>query len=328
MKRYYATLFDSNYISYGCTLISSINNVSKNHTIFVFCFDEEAYTLMQQKNFPNVILITIIDLVSNLKELIIAQKNRTRTEFFYTCSPAICKYVLDNFAYVDLINYLDSDLYFFSSPEPIFNELDFFSIGIIEHRFSTNARKFMKYGRFNVGWITFRNDIFGKMCLNEWYLDCISWCYQRIEDGKYADQKYLESWPNRYNNKVRIIENLGANLAIWNINNYLLTKKDHDLYIEKDKLIFYHFAGLNEFSPNHFSTRLSSGFIFLNKKIKNNIYIPFLNTYAIHRTKILKSKKNVHLNIFYRLLKNARDIILMIIFIDYIYIKQKNDKHQ
>ena len=224
MKRYYATLFDYNYISYGCTLITSINAVSDNHLIFVFCFDNDALQFMQEKKLSNVYLVSIDELMLNLKELNDAKKNRSRTEFFYTCSPAICKYVLDNFDYVDLINYLDSDIFFFSSPLPIFKELESFSIGIIEHRFSPNAQKFIKYGKFNVGWISFRNDISGNTCLNEWYFDCIHWCYQRIEDERYADQKYLDSWPKKYKKNLCIIKNLGANLAIWNIKNYILTK--------------------------------------------------------------------------------------------------------
>ena len=43
---------------------------------------------------------------------------------------------MDKFKDINLITYLDADLLFYSSFEPIFNEIGNSSIAIIEHRFA------------------------------------------------------------------------------------------------------------------------------------------------------------------------------------------------
>jgi hypothetical protein len=142
-----------------------------------------------------------------------------------------------------MITYLDSDIYFFNSPEVIFNEIKDRSIAIIEHRFSKNRKFFEeKAGRFNVSWVSFKNNDFGKEALNWWSEKVIEWCYDRYENGKFGDQKYLDDWPERFKG-VYIIKNIGANVAPWNIKDYKLQERDKNLYVNDKPLIFYHFHG-------------------------------------------------------------------------------------
>ena len=142
----------------------------------------------------NVTPIHFSRLESAFPGLLIAKNNRTRVEYFYACSPSICNYALRHIEGVSEITYLDADLYFFADPEPIFEELKNASVGIIEHKFSFFTKRNIVYGKYNVGWITFRNDKNGLECLNSWTNNCIEWCYQRLEGDKYADQKYLDYW--------------------------------------------------------------------------------------------------------------------------------------
>ena len=103
----------------------------------------------------------------------------------------------------------------------------------------------------------------------------MEWCFQRLEDGKYADQKYLDAWPENFQG-VKIIKNIGANLAVWNIRNYKITLKDKRIQVNNLPLIFYHFAGLKQVSTNSFKTGLSSGYIHLEGIILNEIYKPYV----------------------------------------------------
>jgi hypothetical protein len=320
MNQYFCTHFNYNYISFAKSLAGSLELHYPEGKIFMICMDNDSYIEMKKFNLKNIIVINhelVENFITNLK---IAKSNRSEVEYFFTFSPAICFYVLKNFDFVKQITYLDSDLYFFSSPLPIFNEINNSSIAIIEHRYNFLSKRYLKYGKYNVGWVTFKNDFEGLSCLYEWLENCIDWCYQRLENNKYADQKYLDFWPNKYLN-LCIINNIGANLAPWNISNYKILLINNQLYINNDKLIFYHFSGIKQVSKNKYYTGLSNGLIFNKGLIRNNIYKPYLKILNFHNSSIIISKKNIHLSSFGNIIRNVLRKILSFIFCDIIEIK-------
>ena len=65
-----------------------------------------------------------------------------------------------------------------------------------------NLSHLEQFGRFNVGMVSFRNDVAGLACLSRWREKCIEWCYDRVEDGKFADQGYLDDWPTEHEGVV------------------------------------------------------------------------------------------------------------------------------
>jgi hypothetical protein len=77
--------------------------------------------------------------------------------------------------------------------------------------------------------------------VNTYKSECTAWCFDRVEDGKFGDQKYLDTWPDRYPS-LKIIEHKGFNLAIWNVGGYMMRVKNGVVMIDDDPLVFYHFA--------------------------------------------------------------------------------------
>src|SRR3989337_3868323 len=119
----------------------------------------------------------------------------------------------------------DFHLYIFT-----FDDLGDNSILITEHRFSREYRKEEKLnGRYCVQFITFKNDEYGLGALIWWKNQCINWCYNRIENGKFGDQKYLDDWTTRFK-KVHVLQHLGCGLAGWNISQYKFYKVNDDFY--------------------------------------------------------------------------------------------------
>ena len=210
-----------------------------------------------------------------MKDLIPQKKNRNKVEYFFTCSPATCKNVLINNPSLNSITYLDSDLYFFSSPKVIFEEIKESSVAIVEHRFHWITKRQIKYGRFNVGWVTFRNDKEGNSCLDLWLKDCLNWCYQKVEKDRFGDQKYLDKWPKLFKN-LKIIDNIGANAAIWNVKNYNWSLKDNKILLNNIPLVFYHFANIYQIDDNRYNTNLSRVLMPLNGVLKNYVYKTYL----------------------------------------------------
>ena len=279
----------------------------------MMCMDDESFLYLSANPLKNSIPIHFSKMEIFFPELILAKQNRNRIEYFFTCSPAVCNYIIKTNLNIKSITYLDADLYFFSSPKIIFDEIKNKSIAIIEHRFNWITKRQIKYGKFNVGWITFKNDNQGLNCIKEWMANCLNWCYQKVEKNRFGDQKYLDNWPLKYDN-LHIVRTKGANVAIWNIGNYHISKNKEQIFIDNEKLIFYHFANFNQTSLRCFKTNLSRVFIKLNGIIKSDIYLPYakeiLNNNVLNKT--IKSKKDNHLGIglksklilFYRYLIN------------------------
>jgi len=187
---------------------------------------------------------------------------------------------------------------------------------IAEHGIKDN-----RFGKYNVGWLTFRNDNNALRCLKDWGKDCINWCHDYVDGDKYADQKYLDKWPFNYNNVVTLPSKYS--LGPWNLSTRdILIKKDK-IKLINNELIFYHFHGLNIFK-NFYSTGLS----IYNKRLPKNIvkllYGEYLNK-LFKLNKIIKiSKKNIrNRNIkknlkqsLIKLIKNLVRFIKILIFFD------------
>jgi hypothetical protein len=162
--------------------------------------------------------------------------------------------VLENFN-VDNCTYVDADIYFYSSPEPIFNELGENSILITEHRYSPQYNKELKAGKYCVQFVTFKNDSNGLTALKWWRERCIDWCYARYEDGKFGDQLYLDDWTERFSG-VHVLQHLGGGLAAWNVQQYEFRKQNgkiigREISTGKEfEVIFYHFHYLKFFKDN------------------------------------------------------------------------------
>ena len=56
------------------------------------------------------------------QKLLIAKENRSSGEYCWTCTPSTVLYVLDHYD-VDSCTYIDADLYFFSSPQILIDEV-------------------------------------------------------------------------------------------------------------------------------------------------------------------------------------------------------------
>jgi hypothetical protein len=242
--RYFCTYFDINYLDRGIALYQSLEQHVPEFTLFVLCMDNHVHQTLSNLDLNNITLISLAKLESADPGLLNAKANRSRIEYYFTCSPALPLYILTNFPGLDLITYLDADLFFFSSPEPLLEEMGNSSVAIIGHRFPPHLKLRERYtGVYNVGWLSFRNDSNAIECLSWWRERCLEWCCDRCEDGKYADQKYLELWRKLFKG-VKVLEHKGANVGPWNVANYPVTVLSDQIYIDDQKLIFFHFHGL------------------------------------------------------------------------------------
>ena len=240
---HFCTYFDRNYLIRGLTLYRSLVMHCDDFRLYILCLDDEAYSLIVSLNQEKLVPIALIEMESWEKRLETAKKSRSLVEYFFTLSPIFPLFLFQRYPDIEMISYLDADLLFFSSPTPIFDELGDRSIMIIEHRFPPELKSLEISGRFNVQNQIFRNDAQGIACLNRWRDQCLEWCFDRFEDGKFADQKYLDEWPDLYDRLV-ILQHKGAGVAPWNWSQYSIEINQDTPLIDKQPLIFYHYHGL------------------------------------------------------------------------------------
>jgi hypothetical protein len=254
MRYNFCTLFDSYYLTRGIALYRSLLQHCDEFHLYVFAFDEKCYSILNGLKLAHATLITLADFED--QDLLRIKSTRTIAEYCWTSTASTIWYSIHKYN-LDHCTYLDADMFFFSSPGPIFLELENYSVGITSHNFSPKLKSLEIYGKYCVQFVYIKNDVNGIMVLDWWRKSCIDWCYAKFKDGKYGDQKYLDYFQEKFSG-VKIISHLGAGLSYWNISNYFIKsfnnkitlKLRNDLNVEYP-LIFYHYQGL-KFEMNNF----------------------------------------------------------------------------
>ena len=273
--RNFCTYFDHRYVPRALALYHSLANHLPQFRLFALCMDEKAATELARLNLPGLVPIALTDFERGDATLLEAKQNRSRAEYYFTCTPSLCLYVLHHHPGIELLTYLDADMYFFSSPQPIFDELGDASIGIIEHKYAPRSRHLLKYGIYNVGWLSFRRDAAGLACLAWWRERCLEWCYDRVEEHRFADQKYLDDWHVRFP-AVRVLQHKGANLACWNIANYRVKYAGNQLWVDEQPLVFFHFAGVKEIRPYLYQMSMAVHYVRPGPVVRRQIFGPYI----------------------------------------------------
>lgn len=266
---YYCTLFDSNYLYKGLALYKSLLSVCDNFHLYILACDENCEVVLKSLKLEYATIIPMPSFETD--ELLNVKKHRNNAEYYWTCGPSFIYYCINQFN-LDHCTYLDSDLMFFSSPDPLYEEIGENSAAITEH---FTKKQDELGGKFCVQFVYFKNDEDGMKALIWWKNQCIEWCFARFEDGKYGDQKYLDYFPEKFNN-VHIIENRGCGVAPWNFKQYKFFSNQKFVFRNKKyKIIFFHFHGIR---IDLISNKLILKTITydLNKQVKTNIFLPYL----------------------------------------------------
>jgi hypothetical protein len=249
----FCTYFDSNFVVRGLAMIRSLaRHRSAPWRIVVLCLDEAVEGILtrmreQEPALAFVDLLPLARLEAEDPALPAVRASRSRVEYFFTCTPVLCRWLLASRPEVATLVYLDADLYFFANDQALFAEVERAPVAIIEHRFPEGFGYLAAlYGRFNVGWVGFNRSPAAQTCLERWRAQCLEWCGGTAEGGRYGDQKYLDDWPERVPGLV-VIKNPGADLGPWNLRRHSLQLGVNGVpRADNHPLIFYHFHGLEK----------------------------------------------------------------------------------
>jgi hypothetical protein len=271
----FCTLFDKNYLSRGIALYRSlVENCSSFH-LYIFAFDDKVFRILNELKLEYATVISLKEFEDD--ELLRVKPTRSVAEYCWTSTSSTILYILENYN-VESCTYLDADLFFYSSPEPLLAEMGKKSILITEHRYSPQYNKELKSGKYCVQFVTFKKDDKGLKALRWWRDRCIEWCYARYEDGKFGDQLYLDDWTERFDG-VHVLQHPGGGIAAWNVQQYEFFYRNRNVWGRDKKtknefiVVFYHYHYLR-FLKNE---TIELGRRTLSQDVMDIFYKPYIN---------------------------------------------------
>jgi hypothetical protein len=242
LVEHFCTLFDSNYLPLGMALHQSLMTHAQPFQLWVLCMDELVEQQLQQLALPQVHLIPLHQIETPALRAI--KPGRSRGEYCWTLTSFTFQAVFDRAPTAQRVTYLDADLFFFDNPRVLLQELAADKhVLFTEHAYAPEYDQSQTSGRFCVQFLTFKRTEPALTVMQWWQNRCLEWCFNRVEDGKFGDQKYLDEWSNLFSEDVQIVQQVEKTLAPWNVN-FFAQKTLENLHP-----VFYHFHGLKIVSP-------------------------------------------------------------------------------
>lgn len=279
--RQFCTYFDANYLTRGLALHRSLAVHAGEFELVVLCMDEAVESALRQENLPQVRLLSVAELVAKYPALAAARADRTKLEFYFTCTSWLMRHLLPQIPAGELLTYLDADLYFFSSLQPVYDEIGAASVAITPHRFPASLAHLERYGKYNVGWVSLCHDATGQACAADWADKCAAWCRNQLEGDRYADQKYLDAWAAQFPGTVSLAHR-GVNVAPWNVKDCTFAAGPSGVRVDGEPVVFYHFHALVHLGRQLYDASLHKYDATLTPGLRELVYLPYLRLLLSH----------------------------------------------
>lgn len=279
MRRDFCAYFDHRYFDRGMAMFESLVRHCPQARLFVLCLSDRCFDALVRLALPNLVPVRLEDFEAGNEKLAAAKANRSLVEYYFTCTASLMDWLFQNRPEIEVLSYLDGDLYFFSDPEAIFTAFEGHSTLIVGHRFPPQLKSQEAYGIYNVGWLSFRRDADGLACLAWWRDQCLEWCYDRLEGDRFADQKYLDRFLEKFKG-VLVLDHPGANLAPWNMGRHQLQEREGEILVDGQKLIFFHFHNFKRLAGIVWRIHHRDNFIPPYRFLARLLYRPYIKALA------------------------------------------------
>lgn len=154
----------------------------------------------------------------------------------------------------EAVLYFDPDIVLFSRLDDLLGELATANLALTPHqtkpeatleRIVDNEVGSLKWGIYNLGFLGVRNGPVGQEFADWWAARLRHFCFDRIEDGLFTDQKWINHAPSFFDG-VTILKEPRFNVATWNITTRAMTgTAPDDVRVDGKPLGFYHFTGFD-----------------------------------------------------------------------------------
>ncbi len=255
MKKAVFTIASRNYFACVNTLMQSLESSNPDLERYVVCVDEISPDFAAlPKNYE---LISLDDLKLPHKEQMIFRY--TILEFNTAVKPFAIERLFER-GY-DRVIYLDPDIYVYEQFEELDGEFargaEFVLTPHYTHLWKEDGKKpgesdIMVAGVYNLGFIALANTADTLEMVRWWQRKLEFQCVIALDKGIFVDQKWMDLVPGLFPH-VAILRHDGCNVAYWNLSHRTAEKKDGKYFFNGQRLVFFHYSGLNVDDPEALS---------------------------------------------------------------------------
>mgnify|MGYP001276216048 CR=1 FL=1 len=276
----FVTIFNSLYLPQAISLHDSLKKFKLKFKLWAICLDQESFETINKFGIESFKAINFSNFEN--KKLKSIRKDRSIAEYCWTITPISPKIIFNLKKNIELVTYVDADMYFLKNPKFLINNFIKSKKKILFTRHDFNDDQMFKeknYGKFCVQFMTFKKN--GSELIRKiWEKKCIEWCFAEPSRGRMGDQKYLDNIYLKFKGKIYISDD-DCFRSTWNYER-----------IKFNKIIAWHFHGLkiinNRLILMHHLDKLPN-------KIIDKIYLPYVR--SINRSiKKIKFKKTQFVN--------------------------------
>jgi hypothetical protein len=157
-----------------------------------------------------------------------------------------------------IVFYFDPDIKLFSSLDPVIRELADASVLLTPHILNPvpedhapfGEHLFLNYGIYNLGFCGMRWTAETEKAVQWWSDRLLHQCKDDVRNGLYVDQLWINLMPVFFRG-VRISQQVGFNVAYWNLHERRLTCKNGTWLVnDTTPLVFYHFSSFEFNKPD------------------------------------------------------------------------------
>jgi hypothetical protein len=119
----------------------------------------------------------------------------------------------------------------------------------------------------------------------EWWRDkSIEWCYHRLENNQFGEQRYLEQFKARFSD-VGEMTHAGLNLGPWNISDRNFQVVNDQILVDGVPLLLVHFHGVKLYDNGVSETGLRINVATAPQFVIEHLYKPYIQQLSRNATK-------------------------------------------
>jgi len=248
------TVISKNYVSHARILAESFKKHHPGGRFFVLlCDRNDGHVDPAEEPFEMVEVETIgiPDFRSMAFRYNVIELDTAVKPFFF-------RWLFDHFDIQKLV-FFDPDILVTKRLDDLSRELDSCAIALVPHMTTPvddgktpSEQMILQAGIYNLGFLGMRRSKAVDDMLAWWQDRLAKYCYIRVEEGLFVDQKWMDMVPGYFPN-VSILREPGYDVAYWNLHERTLEKVNGEWTANGKPLFFYHFSGYNPLLPEKVS---------------------------------------------------------------------------